>query len=145
MDIKKGNTSILIMMNMIILLFNSQLMAKIKIPYYFVIQQHGHLQAPGHAADRGAGQPVRLAHRQGRLQDQRDQGGEPDHCSAWWRALLVGWRWLLSSVCVCSRQELRYRWLETCCLTLLREPLLSLGLRCPSSSVSNRSVWSCWR
>lgn len=40
------------------------------------VQQHGHLQASGHAADRGAGQPVRLAHRQGRLQDQRDQGGE---------------------------------------------------------------------
>ncbi len=46
------------------------------------VQQHGHLQAPGHAADRGAGQPVRLAHRQGRLQDQGDQGGEPEHCSA---------------------------------------------------------------
>ncbi|KAL0185304.1 hypothetical protein M9458_021001, partial [Cirrhinus mrigala] len=43
-----------------------------------------------------------------------------------------------------SRQELRYRWLGTCCLTQLREPLLSLGPRCPLSSVSNRSVWSCW-
>lgn len=55
------------------------------------------------------------------------------------------WRWLLNSVFLCSRQELRYRWLETCCLTLLREPLRSPGPRCPSSSVSNRSVWSCWR
>lgn len=47
--------------------------------------------------------------------------------------------------CLISQRELRYRWLGTCCLTPLKEPLPLLGHRSPSSSVSNRSVLSCWR
>lgn len=51
---------------------------KIMFPGYqqLHVQHHGHVQAPGHTAHRGARQPVWLPHRQGGLQDQRDQRGE---------------------------------------------------------------------
>lgn len=39
-------------------------------------ERHGHQQASGHTTAGYPGQPVRFAHRQGRLQNQRDQRGE---------------------------------------------------------------------
>lgn len=44
-----------------------------------------------------------------------------------------------------SPQGPRFRWQGTCCPTPRSVQWQSLGPQKPSSSVSNKSVWSCWR